>query len=362
MSLTVFRDKLTEAWEKLLSGIDCIYLTFHKRKVVAFVSPRFTSHLSLPLIGNSDNIVFVPSEIQNHYLALKDKKYMYHLKYADTRIKFMLSDKDTFWDAELRQELEPILKKLKETGEVVGASCYFKPGINGLIYELKGRTFQLVYAVNAKIKEIKVYEFKQISHPLDWKLALEKDLYLGEDSNFCIPQIGDPDKFIRAVDFIYQGVDTAEKLGIAFGSPAKNPKNLARRGDYLGRPLIEFKLANRLSQSYKPSKYILTDLGNRIAESKDRETRERLIVESLLGYYPIQLIIEKTTRDGQDLTKELIQEVITLVSLDDCGGQTNPRRASSLRAIVNYVSRWAGIPICREGSNGVQLYIPYIYS
>jgi len=62
--LTEFRDQLTEAWESLLSGTDCIYLTFHKRRVVAFVSPRFTSYLSLPLIGDADKVLFFPFEIQ----------------------------------------------------------------------------------------------------------------------------------------------------------------------------------------------------------------------------------------------------------------------------------------------------------
>lgn len=61
--LTEFRDQLTEAWEKLLGGIDCIYLTFHKRRVVAFVSPRFTHYLSLPLIGDADKVLFFNSEV-----------------------------------------------------------------------------------------------------------------------------------------------------------------------------------------------------------------------------------------------------------------------------------------------------------
>lgn len=62
--LTEFRDQLTEASERLLSGTDCIYLTFHKRRVVAFVSPRFTHHLALPLIGDADKVLFFPSEIK----------------------------------------------------------------------------------------------------------------------------------------------------------------------------------------------------------------------------------------------------------------------------------------------------------
>jgi hypothetical protein len=64
MPLTDFREKLAEASEKLLGGIDCIYLTFHKRKVVAFLSPRFTCYLSLPLIGESQ-IVFASEYASN---------------------------------------------------------------------------------------------------------------------------------------------------------------------------------------------------------------------------------------------------------------------------------------------------------
>ena len=67
------------------------------------------------------------------------------------------------------------------------------------------------------------------------------------------------------------------------------------------------------------------------------------------------MIIEETTHGGKELTKELIQKIISLVSFGDCGGTTNPRRASSLRALVNWVTRW-------EGNDGVQLYIPYIYA
>lgn len=64
MPLTEFRDQLTEAWEKILCGTDCIYLTFHKRRVVAFVSTRFTHYLSLPLIGDVDTVLFIASEVK----------------------------------------------------------------------------------------------------------------------------------------------------------------------------------------------------------------------------------------------------------------------------------------------------------
>ena len=286
---------------------------------------------------------------------------MYKFTYFDNRIKSMLSDRSAFWDAELEQELAPVLKILKQCGEIEGASCGVKPGVVGLVYELRRRTFLITYTVDVTRKEVRFYDLKQTSHPCDWKTALEQDHQNGEEQPIYIPQIGDPHKFIKTVELIHCGINSPKDLGVAFGSGAKKDRNLARRGDYLGRPVMELGLASRC-QIKKQTFYALTDRGKRIAQSNDQETRERLLAEALLGFYPIQIIIEETTRGNKELTKELIQDTISLVSFGDYGGTTNPRRASSIRALVNWVTRWAGIPIRREGNDGVQLYIPYIYA
>lgn len=294
---------------------------------------------------------------------------MYKFTYFDNQVRSMFYDRSAFWDTELEQELSPVLETLKQCGEVEGASCGIKPGVAGLVYELRGRTFQITYTVNVTRKdnvtrkEIRFYEFQQISHSIDWKTSLEEDLRRGEDQPVYIPQIGDAHKFIRAVELIHSGTNTSKGLAIAFESGAKKAEYLTRRGDYFGRPLMEFGLAERSCVKKQSSSiYVLTDRGKRIAQSNDQETRERLFAEALLGFYPIQMIIEETTRGDKELTKELVQEIISLVSLGDCGGKTNPRRAGSVRALVNWVSRWAGIPIRRKGNDGVQLYIPYIYA
>ena len=288
---------------------------------------------------------------------------MYKFTYFDNQVKSMFSDRGAFWDTDLEQELSPVIEILKKVGEVEGASCGIKPGVTGLVYELKGRTFQITYTVDVAKKEIRFYEFRQMSHDIDWKMALKQDLRISEEKPIYIPQIGDPHKLIKAIEMIQRGINTPKSLGVAFDSGAKKDKDLARRGDYLGRPLIEIGLASRYPGEKKPASiYVLNERGNRIAQSKDQETRERLLAEALLSFYPIQLIVEKTTLGDEELTKELIQEIISLVSFGDCGGTTNPRRASSLRALVNWVTRWAGIPVRREGNDGVQLYIPYIYA
>jgi hypothetical protein len=49
VAITKFREKATEYWEKLQSEIDCVYLTSHSRKVMAFVSPKFISELNINL-------------------------------------------------------------------------------------------------------------------------------------------------------------------------------------------------------------------------------------------------------------------------------------------------------------------------
>jgi hypothetical protein len=283
---------------------------------------------------------------------------MYKLTYRNEQVKSLIKDSKS-WDFELSQEVLSVLDALKKFGEIEGAICGVQPGVVGMLYELKGKTFQMNYTVDTNNKNIKIYEFKLMSHEIDWKTALEQKIHENNDKPSGIPQIGDPYKLLNTIDLIHSGINTSKELGIKSGSSAKKDKDLARRGEYLAQPIIEIGLVKR-SLIERRHIYILTAKGKLIANSNDKETRERLLVEALLGFRPIQMIIEATTHGKKDLTLELIQDIITQVSLDDCGGTTNPRRAKSLRALVNWIARWAGIPILRKG--GVQLYIPDFYS
>jgi len=65
MPLTQFRDHMTEAWEFLQSGIDCIYLTFHNRKVLVFLSPKLSQYLSFPIIGNANKMFLLSTQFEN---------------------------------------------------------------------------------------------------------------------------------------------------------------------------------------------------------------------------------------------------------------------------------------------------------
>lgn len=290
---------------------------------------------------------------------------MYKFEYVNESLKQTLSDQDNFWDPELEQELQPVLKRLREIGEPDsegGADFGCKPGLAGIVYKLQGKTFKLVYTVSSEPKVVKFYEFHQMSHSIDWQTALD-DLSSENQEEYSIPQIGDPRKFLKAIDLIHQGTITPRDLGKAMGSLAKKDKDLARRGYYYSDFLEALSLLEIVKTNSKsPCTYKLTEKGELIAKTSDVDTRSRLFVEALLGFPPLQIIINATTRGDKQLTPELIGEVIRQTTKDGCGGTTNPRRAGSLRSLVNWVSRMAGIPICRKGQEGVQLYIPYIYA
>lgn len=62
MPLTRFREELTETWELLESNVDCIYLTFHTRRIMAFVNRRLSPYLSIPVFDYSGKVLLVADD------------------------------------------------------------------------------------------------------------------------------------------------------------------------------------------------------------------------------------------------------------------------------------------------------------
>lgn len=61
MSLSDFRLRMTESWERLQVDIDCIYVTYHTRRAVAFVSPRFANYLPIPISEVAHKLLAIDS-------------------------------------------------------------------------------------------------------------------------------------------------------------------------------------------------------------------------------------------------------------------------------------------------------------
>ncbi len=68
MSLSDFRSHMTECWEDLQVNVDCIYVTYHTRRAVAFVSPRLANYLSIPISEVAHKLLAIDSgliEVEN---------------------------------------------------------------------------------------------------------------------------------------------------------------------------------------------------------------------------------------------------------------------------------------------------------
>lgn len=61
MSLSDFRLHMTECWERLQVDVDCIYVTYHTRRAVAFVSPRIANYLPIPISEVAHKLLAIES-------------------------------------------------------------------------------------------------------------------------------------------------------------------------------------------------------------------------------------------------------------------------------------------------------------
>lgn len=283
---------------------------------------------------------------------------MFQFDYATQDIEQLINQG---WDCELDNELKSVLKILKQCGEIAGANVGRNPLISASMFELKGKTFYLVYSVFPERKLVKFYDFKLVAHSIDWKAKLDLEIENVENEIY-IPQTGDPTVITNTLKMIYKGEDTPYKLGLAVGSTAKKEKDIARRGQYVGKCIVQLGLAKAIKSTNVPTIYQLNDPIFSAIKREDEDTIQRLIAEGLLGFAPVQQAIYETTKGEEELTIELIETIFKRLKITELGGTTSPRRARSIRALTMWVSRMAGIPIRRQGQKHLQPYIPFIYA
>lgn len=65
MSISDFRAQMTECWERLQVDIDCIYLNYHNRRAAAFVSPRMSMYLPIPVSEVAHKLLAIDSGLIN---------------------------------------------------------------------------------------------------------------------------------------------------------------------------------------------------------------------------------------------------------------------------------------------------------
>lgn len=283
---------------------------------------------------------------------------MYQFDYASLEVKQKLCEYHKggiFWDEMVEDELKPVLQKLRETGETRSDI-----GINicGINHRITGRTFEIVYAVFPEQKLIKFYECNFLSQDIDWREIIQRswNLSIGEVN---LPQIGIK-RIMLALNLIYQGHDTAYELGLHGGSKSKIRRYIARYGQYNAIFLNELGLIKiHKSEHQTQGVYECIEIINSGLANGDHQNVQRLVAESLLGFPVIKLAIQETTKGEKELTIKLLQDIFKQLDITDCGGKTEPRRAQSIRGLINWVAREAGIPIRREGQKHLQGYLNF---
>jgi hypothetical protein len=73
MSLSDFRLHMTECWERLQVDVDCIYVTYHTRRAVAFVSPRLVNYLPIPISEVAHKVLAIESGLIKLENLLEEK-------------------------------------------------------------------------------------------------------------------------------------------------------------------------------------------------------------------------------------------------------------------------------------------------
>jgi len=219
-------------------------------------------------------------------------------------------------------------------------------------FQISCRTCQIVYTVEAKKKLIRIYGFEmdasqRISEYID---LLETDWQSEEtEAGIYIPQADRPDKLIRALELVHEGHTNSFDLGVGLGHGGRkyNPDDIARHGSYFARAAEELKLLTHRKEG-RSYKYELTTTGKYIATCRDQTAKERLLARAMLGFYPVQAIFDEITKAKRNLTRELVEELIELISPGNHKAETITRRATCLMKWVTWVAFIEEVPIFHQ--------------
>lgn len=279
-------------------------------------------------------------------------KSRYKLKFLNKKLERMLTEFRGLNDL-VKIELQPILTRLREHGTISEADLLNEPmpGPDGRVVptemrRARGYSFDLLYQVEADQGVITILDLGIQS----WKIltdsfSVQFDAVENEwDMTETLPQCDPPQKLIRALQLIYQGISDAHDLGYELGHRAKKRQDIQRHGNYTTDALAKLNLVERYPVGRHGKLEIhLTQTGKRIAVAKSPLDQERYLIEAMLHYPPLWQIMREVTEGRKSLTTELI--ISTVIPEADRESQTAGRRAAPLRRWVEWIAEMTLIPI-----------------
>lgn len=278
---------------------------------------------------------------------------MFKIEFVNNYLKEKFENLGKYFPSEVCQELPFFLEALQKDGEISN-SDYFMGHIN----KISTLTFELTYRSDFQNKVVKISDLKVKSLDLLKTRFTIQDSLSDKDVLERLPQCDKPDKIIKAIELINQGVTDTYQLGLDLGHKGKKKRDIARHGQYAHSALEELKIIKRTQKGRKLIPEI-TEKGKLIANAPDDDTKKRLLIEAMINYQPVWKVIGEVTEGQQELTDKLVKELVFPEA--DHSSKTSNRRAQTIKNWVKWISKFTGIPI-HLPSQGLQLTIPGLYS
>jgi hypothetical protein len=287
----------------------------------------------------------------------------FKIEYADG-IKEIFSNLEKFHTQNMKDELRNFLEQLQSTGDIPRFNLTYLPGIDirSGVREVYGDHLRLTYTFDGQSMSVKIWSCHILSvfEKDEWENKFRTLDKIADDLPVYVTQVDDPDKIISAVKFIDTVPKSPFEIAHKLGHKGQQ-RSVERHGQYLGRIICELGLGRTVKHG-RGSKYELTKSGCCIATAKNLAIEERVMIEAMLGYKPMQLLYGEIIED-QPFSLQFVKDLIDKkLCPHDHTDITSKRRAQALRSWAIWFCERTGTPVHHEGSDGKQLFIPYIYA
>ena len=278
---------------------------------------------------------------------------------ADPDLQKKLNNLEKFFPSEVCRELNHFLEILKRDGQFSKTDFY---DIN--THKVLGITCNLFYRPNFAKNEVLLIDVKMKPADVFKQRFKIVDDWDDKDVVESIPQYDQPEKIVKALKLIHQGVTDSYDLGYELGHRGREKRYISRHGQYAKHTLEQLKLIARERQGIRWVTE-LTEKGRLIAEAFNESLQDRLLIEAMLNYPPVWRIITVVSERESQLNNELIlnDELVKNLAFPEIlrDADTSNRRSQTLKNWIKWIAKRSGIPI-RLHKDGIQLTIPMLYS
>lgn len=277
---------------------------------------------------------------------------MFEIEFINESLQARFKNLEKSFPVEVCQEISQYLDGLKQKGELSRVDFYCDN-----VYRINGYGFDLFYRSNSQRKIVTIIEIKLKAMEILKSRFSISDTWDDKDVIGCIPQCDKPEKILKTLALIGQGMTDSYEIGLQLGSKAKKTDYVRRHAQYALDTLEELRLIEPRSNNRDIA--TLTEKGKLIAQEPDEETKIRLLIESMLNYHPVWQVLGAVTEGEKELTDELVKNLV--FHQIDQESDTSNRRAQTLKNWVKFISKFTGIPIFLTGKSR-QLTIPMLYA